>query len=242
MKIKSVFRLSILFAISSTCYGAQYLNFRADGAVGDPVAAAGWTQSEANTSNASPKAFINTIGAYNGVSVGAFYDDYTNSSFSVDHSTSLGLVNANVNWTFTINDYTDFATRNDYSISLLDGASLSLATINFTNNVGTDTWNVSVNGDTAFVAVEAGFNYNLFMLFGTSGANATYDLAINGFDTKGTIAGAAGATIGHIQFGETLGAGNSSPYGDGFITVVPEPGAPMLLSLLPAFFILRRRR
>ena len=243
MKMKSLFRLSILFAISSTCYGAQYLTFRADGAPGTELGG-GWSQSEPNNSPESPKAFYSTVGSNQGVSVGAYYDSYNdpNGFYAYGSTNTIYLTDTNINWNFTISDRTgdpNYTTRNDYQI-YIPGA----GAIDFRNN-GDATWNVSVNNDPAFVAVEAGYNYNLFMLFDYQDGHVTYDLAINGFNAKGLLSADPSQTVSGFYIAEiasTNGVSTNGIFGDGFITIVPEPGTPMLLSLLPAFFILRRRR
>lgn len=229
-----------LGTMSSLSYGAQYVTFPATGTE-DTAVSTGWIYSDAGTDRG---AFYDTIGTTPAVSVGAYYDDYAGvgSDFYIDHAlgASINLTDAIMSWNFTITDAI-IAPRNDFSFSLLDAASLNLATVNFSSN-GNGFWNVSINSDLAFVAVEQGGNYTLNLSFGTSGVDASYAASINQFSGIGLISGGALASIEHVQIGENLGDGAN--FGDGYITVtsIPEPGTFALLSLLPAICILRRRR
>lgn len=243
MKFKSIFHTSLVFAFSSICYGVQYIGFPASGTE-DTAVTTGWTIAEGGPMG-DRKAWYDTIGSNRAVSVGAFYDDYadTGGAFSIDHAISptVALTDSALLWNFTITDFDEVAIRNDYSFSLLNSSNVNLVTVNFKNAPGVGFWNVSINGGSAFTAVEEDGNYLLSLTFSANGANADYLASIGAFSTTGSITGGATASIGHARIGASLGTGNTE-FGDGFITVVPEPGTTMLVSLLPAFCILRRRR
>lgn len=232
-----------LGAMNSVCSGAQFLTFPVTGPA-DTAVSTGWTTSDPMGDR---NAWYNSIGAASAISVGAYYDDYAGvgGDFYIDHAMSptVALTDTVLSLNFTITDFDEFAIRNNYSFSLLSASSANLATVNFTNAPGVPFWNISINGNAAFVAVEEGGNYTLNLSFSQSGADANYSAILNSFTDSGVIAGGAAESIGHVRIGANLGAGNTE-FGDGFITVtaVPEPGSLAMLSLVPVFCLLRRRR
>ncbi len=241
MKIKTFLGVSMaIAAMSSLCYGVQYVTFPANGTMNTAVTT-GWTYSDAGLDRA---AFYNNIGGTPAVSVGAYFDDYATAGpdFYINHApgASINLTDAVLSWNFTITDAT-INPRNDFSFNLLNAANTNLATVNFVNAIGTPFWNVNINGSPNFVAVEQGGNYTINLAFGTSGADASYTASVNAFNTSGLITGGASQSIANVRIGASLGAGNAT-FGDSFITVIPEPGTTVLISIVPVLCLLRRRR
>lgn len=203
-----------------------------------------WTQSDGQAAS-SKLGFYATLGGLNGVGVGALYDGYEDISagdgdFSVTTSTaSVGVPGATIGeWYFSITPTDNYPGDNDYFINLDDTANNPLISIVLTN-VDSTNWNVVVNGS-GIGFIEVGGAYQLTASFGALGG---LDVSIIG---DGTISYqdlgfvTAGKTVGSLEIGADQGAAAS--FGDGYITVVPEPGTTMLVSLLPLAFILRRRR
>lgn len=248
MKIASFFTVSLLTIAAGNCYGAQ-LFLPVDGTPLDPLGSP-WTQAEPNASPLSPKAWYSTVGPYKSVSVGAFFDTFADPFYAQADLGSSPLVGSSVSWFASITDYVSgggFETRNDYSISFLNASESNLLTLDFTNVTGSAVWNVSANGGSAFAAVVAGTTFAFSVDFVTNDADADYTVTFDGFSDTGSILNGATAFIRYARIGETLGFDTdmdvaNTEFGDGFISVVPEPSSVMLVSLLPGFFILRRRR
>ncbi len=243
MRLNKFLSISFVYAgVVSSGLAAQFISFPTTG-VQDTVLTTGWTFSDPGGDR---PAFYDTIGSLQAVAVGAFFDDYSSfgGDYFVNHSpgSTIPLTDAILSWSFTITDFVNFSGRNDYFFSLLTPASSSLLTVNFTNFPVDDVWNVSINGNQAFTAVEAGFNYTLTVGFTAVGADASFAANIGTFTDSGTIAGAAFADVGNLRIGEAIGS--ELAYGDGFISVapVPEPSSLGLVALLPVAFVLRRRR
>ncbi|MEO8616269.1 MAG: PEP-CTERM sorting domain-containing protein [Luteolibacter sp.] len=189
-----------------------------------------------------------------GVSLGAAYNDYadvTDGTFSVSHSTAtVGVANGGLdgNWGFQVNAATDFPPNDNFSISLLEGGGANILTINL-DYAGANLWALSVNGNALVGAggaqgfVEAGGFYRLYANFGATTGFGVNVVALDGsiIQFNGTTADFSAKDFGRVAIGESNGLGGGS-FGNSFITVVPEPSSAMLLSLIPGFFILRRRR
>ena len=243
MKIQSLARLFLFSSLSATCYAAV-LPFPVNGVTNGAVLGGDWTQSD-SVAAASKLAWYTTIGspvAYEGVSVGAFYDDYTGvgTDFTVGHSlNSISVGSATIDWSFSITSPTDFPTRNDYSISVLGPSAANILTINLTYLSGSQ-YSAFANGN-YFGVIDSDGLYGLDVNF-SGGLNVMID-GLGGMDIFYTDPSfdPTGKTFGSVQIGTTLGFGNTE-FGDGIITVVPEPGTTMLAALLPAFFVFRRRR
>ena len=246
MKIKSVFRLFLFSSISCTSYGAL-LSFPVSGVTSGTPLSGDWTQSDGAVAS-DQLAWYATIGSapvqYEGVSVGALYNDYagiTDGGFTVSANTdAVAVGGATIDWHFAINPSNNgFSTSvNDYSISLFDTSNSNVLTINLTN-INASQWSASANGNSMGLIEVGGF----YALQATFGAVSGFDVAIIGDGTlsySNTSFDPAGKTFKTVQVG--IAKGSATDYGDGFITVVPEPSSTMLISLLPAFFVIRRRR
>lgn len=241
MKLQSVLRLALLPTLSCACFGAN-LAFPVSGITNNTQLDGSWSQSD--SAIASDKlAFYSTVASsYEGVSVGAFFDDYASvgTDFTVGHATdAVAIGGASIDWHFAITPPTGlFSTSlNDYSITLFDTAAASVLTIQLTNLDATH-WNAYANTNFMGVIESNGF-YELHAQFGATTGFFTSITGIGTISYTDTVSSTAG-TFGAVQVGTTQGAG--ADFGDGFITVVPEPSSTMLVSLLPALLILRRRR
>ena len=252
MKLQSFLRFALFSSISSACYGAV-LNFPVNGVTNGTPLDASWTQSDGALA-ASQLAWFATVGSYQGVSVGALYNDYlpdppsfggiTDGEFTVGHNTdAVAVGGATIDWYFAINpsNNTFSSSMNDYSIRLLDTLSANVLTIDLTKVGDGDPnhWQVFANG-TSFGYIQMAGLYGLEATFGASGG---LDVGVIGSSsifyndpsfTPGT------RTFGKVEIAIKKGSG--ADYGDGSITVVPEPATSMLAALVPAFLIFRRRR
>lgn len=243
MKFQSVLRLALLPSLTFACYGAN-LAFPVIGITNGTQLDGTWSQTDGAI--ASDKlAFYSTIGSgYEGVSVGAYFDDYvgiTDGGFTVGHATdSVAVGGATIDWHFVITPPTgDFSTTlNDYSISLFDSTATNVLTILLTNLDPTH-WSAYSNGNYMGVIESNGF-YELHAQFG---ATTGYFSSITGIGTisyTDSVSSNTGRTFDTVKIGTDEGAGNSD-FGDGFITVVPEPSTA-LLGAIGLLGLLRRRR
>lgn len=268
MKFKSVLRLALLPSLTCACLGAN-LAFPVSGIVNGTQLDGTWSQSDGAA--ASDKlAFYSTIGsAYEGVSVGAYYDDYStidsftgsrptfapgiytdtingDGGFTVGHATdAVAVGGATIDWHFTItppsgdviNGQAVLTTLNDYTISVFDTTAANVLTIQLVNLDATH-WTAAANGNYMGVIESNGF-YDLHAQFGASTGYFASITGIGVISYTDTVSSTAG-TFGAVQVGTTQGALNSD-FGDGFITVVPEPSAA-LLGAIGVLGLLRRRR
>lgn len=268
MKFQSVLRLTLLPSLSCACFGAN-LAFPVNGISNGTQLDGTWTQSDGAV--ASDKlAFFSTVGpAYQGVSVGAYFDDYSaidsytgsrpsfapgfytdtvngDGGFTVGHATAAVAVGgATIDWHFvitppsggSINGQAVLTTLNDYTISVLNTSAVNVLTILLTNLDPTH-WNAFANNNYMGVIESNGF-YALHAQFGTT---TGYSASITGAGVISytDVVSVNSGTFGSVQVGTDQGTGKNN-FGDGFITVVPEPSAA-LLGAIGVLGLLRRRR
>ncbi len=200
-----------------------------------------WTPSQG--SNGDLLGFYATVGGYQGVGVGALVDDYSGvtSSFSITAGTATtGVAGATISdWFFQLTAPT-LGDRNAFSIDLT-GSTGSLLSIDLAYDSMATAWGATVNGAfTGFV-----FEGGLYQLTASFGPLSGVSGAISSFDNSSSILFSDALLNTSGTFSSlivTADKGGASTWGDGYITVVPEPSSVMLVSLLPGFFILRRRR
>ncbi|MEO5715531.1 MAG: hypothetical protein ABIT37_18780 [Luteolibacter sp.] len=254
MKLQTAFRVFLFSSLSCACYGASLAFPSNNGAANGDALGLDWSQSATTPpSTAADKlAYYTTTGGYEGVSVGAVYDDYagTGGSFTVGHGLDPVTVGGATidSWFFQINSPSGgFPELNDYSIQLKDSLGANLLTISLSNTDSTH-WSASANGNAMLTGLTQGYvlidgfykltaSFNPALGFTTS--ITSYDGLSSMSYTDSSLV-TAGKTFGNLGINETLGSAGS--FGDGFITVVPEPSAAILSSLVPAFLLIRRRR
>ncbi len=253
MKSKSVLSLAFLSCLTCASHAASLQfpgqpfpdpftvpspvpGFEADGTLNGA-----WTPSQGV--NSDLLGFYATVGGYKGVGVGALVDDYSGvtSSFSISSSTAtIGVAGATISdWFFQMTAPT-LGDRNDFSIDIA-GSTGSLISIDLAYDNMFSAWGTTVNGAFTGYIFDGGL-YQLTASFGLSGGVSG---AISSFDNSSSILfnDALLNTAGTFSsLSVTADKGGAPTWGDGYITVVPEPSSVMLVSLLPGFFILRRRR
>lgn len=256
----------LIIALAGVAHSAGYVMNLGAAAPGDQlvpipdsIGVDGWTQSEANNAADQPKAFIATVNTSTGIAVGAYYDDFANNPFYANREVSLALDGSSLSLTVGLLDSTDlFPERNDFSIGLLDSGGNNLATINFFANTTTydpniiGSWNVSINGNTAFAAVQDNSSYDILISFAANGTNIDYDVSLTDYQATpnvvtddGTLTGAATETISNLRLGVDLGL--SAAFGDNFmgvtnVSLIPEPSTTLLVGLAGIGLALRRKR
>lgn len=247
MKIKSLVSFALFSSFSVASYAAV-LPFPIPGTPavtpGDALDGS-WTQSDGQAAS-SKLGFYATLGGLNGVGVGGLYDDYAaimalDDNFSVSTTTAtVGVSGGTISdWYFALTAPTlDYPALNDFSIGLKDTFSNNLISILLTN-VNATQYSVTVNGS-GIGFIDIGGTYQLTAAFGVGSG---LDVSVTGLGTisyqdLGFVT--TGKTFGSLEVGASQGAG--ADFGNGYITLVPEPSSAMLAALVPAFFILRRRR
>ncbi len=186
--------------------------------------------------------FYTDIGGYRGVGVGALVDDYSSvpSSFSISSNTAtVGVAGATLSdWFFQIDAPTLAGGREAYSIDLA-GTAGNLISIDLAYNTTNSNWDTFVNGVNSGAIFEGGL-YQLSAVFGAGTLNGT----ITSFDGAFTLPFSdSGAEFSGNFSSLTITTDKVGPdWGNGYLSVVPEPSSVMLISVLPAFFALRRRR
>jgi PEP-CTERM motif len=261
LKFHSLIHIFLLTALSGVCHAAGYFSNFSSATVGDPLVPIGntfgvdgWTQSEVNNDNLSPKAWIANVGSplEKGVAIGAFYDSYASDPFYINHTLSSGLATSSLSMKLGVNDSASYQYRNDFSIGLLNSSAANLLTIDFkanSQNFASPTlddlkWNVWVNGVLTAVAIQQGSSYDFVINFTQDASDVDWTLNINGADwTTGTIIGGASETIGNLRIGTTQA--NGADWGDNVFGVtaisIPEPSIVLLLGFSVLGLFHRRR-
>jgi hypothetical protein len=245
--------------------GANAVGQKLDGLSDNGTA---WSQNALNSADDSPSAFVGAIGSSKGAAVGGFYDVPGADPFKASRAIGVPLANTTLDLNFAIQDSTtDFAFRNDFSITVASGMGGNLFTLGFSatdqlldydtfgdsenpltsNSVWNMSWTSDVAGGAAnFAAVGEDTIYGMALSFTPDGADMDFSLSVQGtsgspFVQTGTLTGVAGGTLANLDIGFTQGLG--ADWGDNFIVVqgVPEPSALLLVGA-SAFGLLRRRR
>lgn len=238
MKLKTAFSLVLMAAMSSFSYGANIL-LPATGTVNDGPLGGNWTPSVGT--NSDKLAWYVSDGFSTGVSAGAVFDDYSSagSEFTVTAPISGSVEGSYLNWYLVVHSPLLFPDIDNFSIRLTDSTSANLVTLDL-NNAG-PVWDVVVNGSN-IGSISPDLLYNFYASFGTGTGLSVQVNGIGSLTYNDPSFVTAGKSLGSVQIAVKDGPPAIAGFGDGFITVIPEPSSVMLSALLPAFLVLRRRR